>query len=421
MLVNQLAYIVIVNLGYARRQRRRATCSTTASATSPTPTRYLIFILPHSIITVSVVTGLLPRMSRAAADGDLAAVRDDALRRPGGSPAVGVVVAAAGLVALGPELTGVLYASSGADGRARYIGLLTAAFALGLPAFSAQYVALRGFYAFEDTRTPFLLQVAIAATNVVLALAAYAVLPLRWRMVGVALAYSVDLRRSGWPCPPRCCAAGLGGLDGRRRGPALRPAGGRRGPRRAAGLGRVAGPSATRLGDGFGGSLVALAAGGVVLLGGLPGAGAGTAGRELDRAARTGPGPQRGLTRPDRGSLTGPWHGRRPHDAQGRRCPADVQNMLAVSLRAVRAGSSHDTPVDDRGDIVLGWLTKLTVIIAIAGSSSSTPSRWARRRRASPTRAPPPPCEASATWDRDQEHPGGLRRRGGDARPRRTR
>ena len=63
----------------------------------------------------------------------------------------------------------MLYAGSGAEG-AHYIGLVTAAFALGLPAFSAQYVALRGFYAFEDTRTPFLLQVAIAATNVVLAL-----------------------------------------------------------------------------------------------------------------------------------------------------------------------------------------------------------------------------------------------------------
>lgn len=46
---------------------------------------------------------------------------------------------------------------------------------------------------------------------------------------------------------------------------------------------------------------------------------------------------------------------------------ADVQSMLAVSLRAVRAGSSHDTPVRDSGGIVLGWLTRLTVIMALVG------------------------------------------------------
>ena len=47
--------------------------------------------------------------------------------------------------------------------------------------------------------------------------------------------------------------------------------------------------------------------------------------------------------------------------------PADVQSMLAVSRRAARAGWAADTPVSDRGDIVLGWLTKLTVIMALVG------------------------------------------------------
>ena len=36
--------------------------------------------------------------------------------------------------------------------------------------FSTHYLVLRGFYAMEDTRTPFFIQVAIAAANVVLAL-----------------------------------------------------------------------------------------------------------------------------------------------------------------------------------------------------------------------------------------------------------
>lgn len=38
---------------------------------------YLLWAVPHGIVTVSLVTALLPRMSGAAADGDLAGVRRD--------------------------------------------------------------------------------------------------------------------------------------------------------------------------------------------------------------------------------------------------------------------------------------------------------------------------------------------------------
>lgn len=191
VLVNQLAYAVVVNLGVAAGAQAAAEGLRTGIGILAYSNAYLIFILPHSVITVSVMTGLLPRLSQYAATGDLAAVRaglGQAWRLTG----VGVVAAATGLVALGPDLTTVLFDTPKVTtAGARYIGLVAGAFALGLPAFSAQYVTLRGFYAFEDTRTPFLLQVVIAATNVILALGAYAVLPLRWRMLGVALAYSV--------------------------------------------------------------------------------------------------------------------------------------------------------------------------------------------------------------------------------------
>ena len=261
VLVNQLAYVVIVNLGYAADSEAKDVLAYGVGY-GAYATAYLIFVLPHSVITVSVMTGLLPRMSREAADGDLAAVRRslaEAWRLTG----VGVMVAAAGLVALGPALTGVLYASSGADG-ARYIGLLTAAFALGLPAFSAQYVALRGFYAFEDTRTPFLLQLAIAGSNVVLALAAYAVLPLRWRMVGVALAYAVTYA-GGLALSTSVLRRRTGGLDGAgvvrhyvRLAVAAVPAG--------LLAWAVSWAAGQRLGTGLGGSLAALTSGGLVLV-----------------------------------------------------------------------------------------------------------------------------------------------------------
>ncbi|MDQ1625158.1 MAG: putative peptidoglycan lipid flippase [Actinomycetota bacterium] len=264
--VNQIAYAVVVNLG-ARVDKAAAETIAYGVGYTAYTYAYLIFILPHSIITVSVVTALLPRMSAAAAARDHATLRAD-LSTGWRLTAVGVVVAAAGYVALGPDLTGLLYAGAGDDG-ARYIGLVLAAFGVGLPAFSAQYLALRGFYALEDTRTPFLLQVGIASTNVLLALAAYVVLPLRWKIVGVALSYSltylVGLAVSSYVLRRR-----IGGLDGSRVFRTYARLVAAAVPAAAAAYG-VAHLVTSHVGEGARGSLVALALGGLVLVGGYLG------------------------------------------------------------------------------------------------------------------------------------------------------
>ena len=262
VLVNQLAYVVIVNLG-TRAGAAAEDELPYGVGYFPYSAAYLLFMLPHSIITVSVVTGLLPQLSADAADRRLDAVRDSlsyAWRLTG----VGLVVAAAGLLVLGTDLTGVLFFDNSARD-ARFIGLVAGAFAVGLPAFSAQYVALRGFYAFEDTRTPFLLQVGIAGCNVTLALLAFAVLPLEWKMVGVAGAYSATYVL-GLAASTALLRRRVGGLDGARVRrtyvrlvAAAAPA--------AAVAGLVSWLVGRAAGDGPTGSLASLAAGGAVLLG----------------------------------------------------------------------------------------------------------------------------------------------------------
>ena len=122
---------------------------------------YLLFVLPHSLVTVSLVTALFTRMSRSAADDDTRAVRRDlslGLRLTG----VATVLATAGLLALGPDLTSTLFAANSlAESRA--IGFAVMAMSLGLVAFSAQYLFQRAFYAYSDARTPFLVQLPVAA------------------------------------------------------------------------------------------------------------------------------------------------------------------------------------------------------------------------------------------------------------------
>ena len=65
------------------------------------------------------------------------------------------------------------------------------AFGLGLIPYSVQYVVLRAFYAYEDTRTPFYNTVIVAAVNAGASVVCYLVLPLRWAVVGMAASYGI--------------------------------------------------------------------------------------------------------------------------------------------------------------------------------------------------------------------------------------
>lgn len=150
-----------------------------------------IWILPQSIVTVSLVTALLPRMSRAVAERRLDDMRAD-LSRGLRISGVLIVPAAFFFVALGPQTAQLLFAHGAVDAAsAAPAGQMLQAFGLGLIPFSAQYLLLRGFYAFEDTRTPFRAALCIAVVNIGLAAACHLWLPTRWAVIGMAAAYAV--------------------------------------------------------------------------------------------------------------------------------------------------------------------------------------------------------------------------------------
>jgi putative peptidoglycan lipid II flippase len=185
VLANQAAYWVTTRL------------ATTAGQDGPGygayNNAYALWVVPHGIITVSVVTALMPRMSAAAADGDTAAVRRDvshALR----VCASAVVPAACALFALATPVMALVfgYGRTSAADTAAMAGILMA-FAPGLVALSGQYVLSRAFYALSDTRTPFLLNLVIVALNAGLSLTAAHLLPARWAVTGMAAGYSLAL------------------------------------------------------------------------------------------------------------------------------------------------------------------------------------------------------------------------------------
>ncbi|MFJ5804044.1 murein biosynthesis integral membrane protein MurJ [Streptomyces decoyicus] len=151
-----------------------------------------IWMLPQSIVTVSLVTALLPRMSQAVTEHRIDDLRTDlsrALRVSG----VIIVPAAFFFLAFGPQIAQLLFAHGTADAATTVpLGHMLQAFGLGLIPFSAQYLLLRGFYAFEDARTPFRMAVWISAVNIALATACHLLLPPRWAITGMAAAYALS-------------------------------------------------------------------------------------------------------------------------------------------------------------------------------------------------------------------------------------
>ncbi|WTU23303.1 murein biosynthesis integral membrane protein MurJ [Streptomyces sp. NBC_00597] len=193
VLTNQIAYWVVTRLSTATGRHAVEAGLAGGAGYTAYSNAYQLWIVPQGIITVSLVTALMPRMSSAAAEGDLAAVRRDvsyALR----SSAALVVPAAVLFATLAPWVMGSVfgYGRTGAADIEVMAGMLTA-FAPGLIAFSGQYVLSRAFYALSDTRTPFFLNLVIAGLWAALSAAAYFLLPARWAVTGMAGAYSVAL------------------------------------------------------------------------------------------------------------------------------------------------------------------------------------------------------------------------------------
>ncbi|MFH8608572.1 murein biosynthesis integral membrane protein MurJ [Streptomyces sp. NPDC018029] len=261
VLANQAGALVVTQLATAATVDLPSTSGIGFSAYA---NAQLIWGLPQAIITVSLMAALLPRLSRSANDGDTGSVRDD-ISQGLRTTAVAIVPIAFGFVALGVPMCTLIFGSSGSP-QATNMGFMLMAFGLGLIPYSVQYVVLRAFYAYEDTRTPFYNTVIVAAVNAAASAACYFVLPTRWAVTGMAavygLAYAIGVGVA-W----RRLRKRLGGdLDGShvlrtyaRLGIASLP---------AALLGGGAAYAVTQgLGQGVVGSLAALIAGGVVLLG----------------------------------------------------------------------------------------------------------------------------------------------------------
>ncbi|HEY4153724.1 MAG TPA: murein biosynthesis integral membrane protein MurJ [Pseudolysinimonas sp.] len=117
-------------------------------------TTWLIFMLPHSIVAVSIATPYFTRMSTHAHAGRLDAVRDDL----SASLRTIILLMAGAFAALASAA--LPFAAFFAHDTHEILGIggVLLAYLVGLVPFSTQFLLQRSFYALGDTRTPFFVQ-----------------------------------------------------------------------------------------------------------------------------------------------------------------------------------------------------------------------------------------------------------------------
>jgi putative peptidoglycan lipid II flippase len=178
VVVNQAAYTVVVRL--ASGGTAGSTCqdgapqaqlSQAAAATGYTvyAAAFLFVMVPHAVITVSLATAILPRLSAKASDGDLTGLAGTLAGTLRTALAV-VIPFALALPLLAYDAAKVLFGYGATSTTFDHFVPSMILFGPGIVFFTVHYLMLRGFYALELNRTVFFIQCAIGATNVVLAI-----------------------------------------------------------------------------------------------------------------------------------------------------------------------------------------------------------------------------------------------------------
>ena len=151
VLISQLGYLITVNVATSAAVRSAQAGITTGVGFTPFTSAYYIMLLPYSIVTISIVTALLPHLSKLAIEKNVEEVKKQLIRA---IRLCGVVTVPSSIAFLlfGSLMTEVLYFGISSED-SRYIGYVLSALSLGLVAFSINLILIRGFNAFEDTKT----------------------------------------------------------------------------------------------------------------------------------------------------------------------------------------------------------------------------------------------------------------------------
>ncbi|CAN2229973.1 MviN Uncharacterized membrane protein, putative virulence factor [Candidatus Nanopelagicaceae bacterium] len=190
VLISQLGYLVTVNVATSAAVRSAQEGIKTGVGYTPYTYAYFVMLLPYSIVTISIITAILPHISKLALDGKRDEVKAQLVRA---IRLVGVITvpSAVAFLLFGPLITQSIFIGIPTED-SRYIGYVLSALSFGLVAFSINLILIRGFNAFEDTKTQV---VSIFVINIIAVAMSYFFLYFlknQWVTVGLGVAFSVS-------------------------------------------------------------------------------------------------------------------------------------------------------------------------------------------------------------------------------------
>jgi putative peptidoglycan lipid II flippase len=144
---------------------------------------WLIFMLPHSVATVSIATAYFTKMAQHVHEGKMASFKKDFVD---GIRAILVisVFATVALIVLAYPVSRVF---AGELPALVSLGNVIVAMMIGLVPFSFVFMMQRAFFALEDTRSPFMFTVVQIGLHITGAVALSIFAPAEWLVVGLAL------------------------------------------------------------------------------------------------------------------------------------------------------------------------------------------------------------------------------------------
>lgn len=170
--------------------------------------------MPYAVIGYSLITAILPRMSRAAAEQRTSDMVDD-LSLANRLCSVTMLPLSALLTVLGTPIAVALFSvgKSGAD--ADRLGVALAVAAFGVLPYAVTLIQFRVFYAMNDARTPTMIMLIMMAVKVALSVLAPVVLPFDQVVYGLNFADSACFV-VGWVVGELWLRSKLGPLASRR-------------------------------------------------------------------------------------------------------------------------------------------------------------------------------------------------------------
>jgi len=193
-----LTYVFMTQIGLTVILKLSQSAASGSPKNDPAPgpaifnNAFLIFMMAHGIVAVSILTALMPRLARAAAENRFADMGHNLTMGTRLSAVILIPVTAAYIVLGRPLAVALFQWGNYTHAQAMQTGTVIAVAAIGLVPYAITQMQLFAFYAMPDTKTPALVNMPVVGVRIALDVILYFALPLALVDAGLMLGNAIS-------------------------------------------------------------------------------------------------------------------------------------------------------------------------------------------------------------------------------------